>query len=663
MTMTIRWLGRACAISAFGFSAVTASAATVTTSLAEAAPSAVPYPSKSTPAPRLAGEASELYGAQPISLTLMLKLTDEAGAQAYLQSLYTKGSANYRQFLTPAQFRAKFAQSDESVAAVAKSLATYGLTATRSGASTLSVTGSAAAVENAFHVSLQVYEVAASGARPAYHYQQPTTAAKVPAEVGASVSGVLGLSTRPKFVPHNVRAFDKKVTLKSSGSAAGTSYDQPGLWTVSDFSKYYDVTPLTEKNVIGKGRTIGIVTFANLTVSDPYAYWAAVGLNVAKNRVKVVAVDGGAGPPSDAAGSGETTLDVEQSGGVAPGADIIVYQAPNTSQAFVDAFVRAVEDDKADSISVSWGAWEWFDDLYFSPVTDPFTGETVSEIRANTEVFLQAALQGQTLFAAAGDAGAYDANDGNLPPDYSLALSVDDPAANPYITAGGGTTLPGTQIYEINATGQLVTVNIPHERVWSWDYLVPLCDDLGYDPIDCGIFPVGGGGGVSFEYPLPFYQVGLAGIQKTQPDQQFIDEDTIPPTTLLTLPAHYAGRNVPDISFNADPDTGYVIYYTSDVNGFEIQTFYGGTSFVAPQLNGVTALLGQYLGGRIGLLNVPLYELAKASGAYTGKSAPFNAIKYGNNDYYVGANGYSPAAGIGTLDVFHFAEALKKIAY
>jgi len=165
---------------------------------------------------------------------------------------------------------------------------------------------------------------------------------------------------------------------------------------------------------------------------------------------------------------------------------------------------------------------------------------------------------------------------------------------------------------------------------------------------------------VSFEFARPFYQSGVSGIQTTQPDQSFIDEDTIPPQTWIDVPAYYAGRNVPDISFNADPDTGYVVYYTSSVSGFSKQTFYGGTSFVAPELNGVMGLIGQYLETRIGLLNVPMYQLATGPGAYTGDGAPFNVIKYGNNDFYLGRDGYSPAAGIGTLDVANFAEALKK---
>ena len=126
------------------------------------------------------------------------------------------------------------------------------------------------------------------------------------------------------------------------------------------------------------------------------------------------------------------------------------------------------------------------------------------------------------------------------------------------------------------------------------------------------------------------------------------------------LPAHYPGRNVPDISFNADPDTGYVLYYTSSVSGFGIFPFFGGTSFVAPQLNGVSALLGEYLhGSRLGLLNFPLYLLGLTGQGYRGPDAPLHAIAYGDNWFYFGRDGYSPAAGLGTLDVANFAKFLR----
>jgi subtilase family serine protease len=661
MIMNNRLPTAALAMSALALLAAASAGAAVSDVATSAFKTAVPYPSKDTPIPRDMGTVGDLEGDHALTVTLALKLRDQAGAEALLKQVYDKTNPNFHQFLTPAQFAAKFAQSDAAVADVAAKLAKYGLSTTRSGASTLSVTGSASALEQAFQVSLHQYQVDASATSGAYRFHAPNSAPKVPAEVRSVVDSVIGLSTRPKFAPQIKRALAKGIARKAPKNSSSTA-NQPGFLTVLDFDAHYDVNPLLAKGVTGKGRTVAIVTLANFTVSDAYAYWSAVGLDVAPNRVKVVAVDGGAGPPSDASGSDETTLDVEQSGGIAPGANVIVYQAPNTSQAFVDAFVNAVEDDKAQSISTSWGEWEWFDNLENSPVTDPFTGETVSSLKAYTEIFLQGALQGQSLFAAAGDAGAYDADDGLPLPDYSLVLSVDDPAANPYITAAGGTTLAGTQVYEIISTGKLVTVKIPKERVWSWDYLLPLCDDLDLDPFACGIFPVGGGGGVSVEYPVPFYQVGTNGIQKSQTDQSFVYYDTIPPTDYFNLPGRYAGRNVPDVSFNADPETGYVIYYTSDQYGFGIETYVGGTSFVAPQLNGVTALLGQYLNGRVGLLNVPLYEIANGT-PYTGKSPPFDVIDDGNNDFYTGRYGYSPAAGIGTINVYNLAETLKGTPY
>jgi subtilase family serine protease len=617
------------------------------------------FPSKSTPAPQDLG-AIESPTRTLVSVTLPLKLRNTAAAETLLKSLSDPSSASFHQFLTPQAFRAQFGPAETDVAIAVANLATYGLTAERIGATTLKVTGSIVNMERAFQVSLHTYAVPAQGKAASYQFRAPTSAPKIPAELSAVVANVIGLSTRPKFFPHNLRVAPKLARVQGTAAPAsnGGLINPVGSLTVADFSKYYNAAPLAAKKITGQGRTLAIVTLASFTKSDAFAYWQAVGLKVKSDRIKVANVDGGPGKPSDASGSDETTLDVEQSGGIAPGANIIVYQAPNTDQAFLDAFVKAIESNEADSISTSWGEWEWYDNLANGPVTDPYTGKTVSSLRALHEVLLQAALQGQSVFAAAGDAGAYDANDGQTPPDYSLALSVDNPASDSFITAAGGTTLAGPQSFEVPQG--ILTVNIPHERVWSWDYLEPLCTDLGLDNIECGIFPVGGGGGVSFEFPLPFYQEGLSGIQKTEPYQAFVDEDSIPPQTLVDIPAHYAGRNVPDISFNADPDTGYVLYYTSD-SGFGLDTFYGGTSFVAPQLNGVVGLITEYVHGRVGLLNIPLYELAHQSGAYTGKHAPFNVIKYGNNDFYTGRDGYSPAVGIGTLDVANFADAIKKV--
>jgi subtilase family serine protease len=432
--------------------------------------------------------------------------------------------------------------------------------------------------------------------------------------------------------------------------------------TVTDFADRYDVQPLYQHSVSGKGRTIGIVTLASSTPSDAFAYWSALGLKANPSRIKVKDIDGGPGAPSDASGSLETTLDVEQSGGLAPGAKVIVYQAPNTNQGFVDAMAAAVDSNSADTVSTSWGFWEWYQNLENSPVTDQ-NGNTVGITTAFHELFLRAAIQGQSFFAASGDGGAYDINNDfgcspeSTPTSCSLTLSVDDPASDPAITAAGGTTLPGLQEYCLNqaCTPPFYDVNIAQEQVWGWDYLSGLCAALGTpDPVACGIFPGGSGGGVSIIFPTPFYQMGISGVRRSQPGQNWMINGQL----VYALPSHYAGRNVPDVSANADPQTGYVVYYTSSKTGFAPEPFWGGTSFVAPQLNGVASLLNEVFRGRIGLLNAPLYGLAMRGQAYRGSHPPLHAIRNGDNWFYHGRNGYSPAAGLGTLDVANLVRVL-----
>jgi subtilase family serine protease len=630
-----------------------------------AALAGTPYPTKMTPKAVDAGTLSTAAAAQMQTVTIAMKLHDLAGAQALFAALNTQGSPQFHQFITPEEFKQRFAPTAAEVAKVSAALEKFGLSVTQATSTTLSVKGTPAQLERAFAVSLHQYNVPAKGGVPGFSFHAPTSEPTVPAEAADLVHAVIGLDTRPRLHPNMHRSVDKMGIVKrglTPKTAPTTTANPPGELTVADFAALYDVNPLYNKGITGAGKTLGIVTLANFTPSDAFAYWSAVGLKVDPKRITQVEIDGGPGAPSDASGSDETTLDVEQSGGVAPGAKIIVYQAPNTSQGFLDAFAQAIDSNKADTISTSWGEWEFFDTKDYSPVTDPYTGNTVAVLRAYNEVFLQAALQGQSLFASAGDSGAYDVNDaaqGIVPPDFTLTLSVDSPASDPYITAAGGTTLPGTQVYCLDAAcDQTYPITIKKERVWSWDYLDPLIALLGLTPIEAGTFPVGGGGGVSVEFSRPLYQLFIPGMKSSQPKQAFTDNTQTPPFTYFNLPANYPGRNLPDLSFNADPDTGYLIYYTSDQSGPEILSFIGGTSFVAPQLNGVASLLNQSQHGRLGLLNVPAYFMSRFGG-YVGKKAPLNAITTGNNEFYTGSNGYNPGAGLGTMDVANFAEALK----
>ena len=201
-------------------------------------------------------------------------------------------------------------------------------------------------------------------------------------------------------------------------------------------------------------------------------------------------------------------------------------------------------------------------------------------------------------------------------------LSTEYPASDTAMTAGGGTTLPGVQEYCLNAAcTRTYVIDIPHHRMWGWDHLEGLCQALGQTLSECGIFAVGSGGGVSVFFSEPAYQFGTVGIQLSQPGQVFIagsgiaEEDEI--GTYFALPAFYPGRNVPDVSFNADPRTGYIVYYTSSVSGYGEEPFWGGAG------------------------------------------ASLNPIAYGDNWFYHGGVPYSPAAGLGTLDVANFARFLQ----
>lgn len=629
-----------------------------------AARAAPPFPSAQTPKAIDQGALVELSASTPISVTVALKLSDVDAAEALLAALNAPGNPQYHQFLTAEQFVARFAPSKSDVASVVAALSKYGLTVTQTTATTLRATGTPADMERAFAVSLHSYSVPSHGAVAGYTFHAPLSRATVPAGVSSLVAAVVGLDSRPSFRPLSTHANLKQVTKPSGG---GSSTLSPfGSLTVTDFANLYDVDPLYQRGVTGRGRTIGIMSLANLTPSDVFAYWSALGLKVDPNRLKIVNVDGGPGPISDAGGSLETTLDIEQSGGIAPGAKIIAYLAPNTNQAFVDVFAAAIDANKADTLSISWGGWEWFDNLENAPVNDPYSGKTVSAIQAVHELLVRAAIQGQTVFTAQGDGGAYEANhdlgclgpySSSDPNSCSLTLSVGYPGTDPAMTSAGGTTLPGLQQYCLNADcTQVYNVTVPHQRVWGWDYLIGFCNAIGQTPIGCGIFPGGGGGGVSIAFLQPWYQFATVGVQVSQPGQLFeagsniVTEDEI--GGYFALPAFFPGRNVPDVSFNADPETGYVVFYTSSVTGYSEQPFWGGTSFVAPQLNGVSALYGQ-LHGRLGLLNPLLY-----AAQYRRHEAPLNPIAYGDNWFYNGRNGYSPAVGLGTLDVANFSEFL-----
>lgn len=588
---------------------------------------------------------------QPVHVTLMLKLRNEPALQDYIRQTITPGSAHYQQFLSTSEFASRYGASDEDIARVQAFLQQHGLSG-QVLASHLAIetSGTLAQFSAIFQAPIHDYVSARSGR----HFHRPATAPRMPAGLAGSVIVATGLSNERQFLSHRIRAPQlpaspqRALTLKALSKSTGgnpTATGQPGDYTVGDVADLYDINPLYRRGITGKGATVAIVTLSNFYPADAQTYWSTIGLATKPNRITQVHVDGGGAIDG---GSGETALDVEQSGGIAPYADIIVYDAPNAGNGFIDAFAQAVSDNKADSISTSWGAPEIYNfaALNVDGASDTDTSDA-GDLRAFHQILLEAAAQGQSVFAAAGDSGAYDTvrglGTGTGPGQFSAPLTVDSPASDPYITAAGGTTVPYSFSF-----GSGPVASVKQESVWGWDYLQTYLD--AYAPTQGGwhdvLFSSGGGGGVSVYWQEPAYQWLTRGIRRSERKQSLVYNDpSAGPTTLLALPANFSGRNVPDISLNADPETGYVVVSTSD--GGVISE--GGTSFVAPQLNGISALLTQSTGHRVGFWNPQVYLLQNVFGY--GPWSAFRSVDAGDNWFYYGAPNYTPGAGIGTLDV------------
>ena len=587
------------------------------------------------------------------TVSIILKVQDREDLDEYIEASVNPRSRLYHHFLTVSQFKARFAPSNQQIRLVTDYMKSQGIVINEIYPDNLLIkaTGTVAQFNAVFATSIHDY-VDDDG----HHFRGHHGDVSIPRLLNEVVLTVAGLNTQSAQYTPKHRNVARNSALAAAKPALtfpltnGTSTGVPGDYTVGDVADHYGVNPLYAQGINGKGRTVGIATLANFQPEDAYAYWDLIGLNVLPNRITQVHVDGG-GDLSAAAGTGETSLDVEQSGGLAPYAKMIVYDAPNTEAGFIDVFYKAASDNLVDTLSVSWGGSEMFSFL------TPFTTDTHLDLIATHQAFAEAAAQGISLFAASGDDGAYDANraypsiigDPAFIGPFNAPLTVDSPAADPYITASGGTTLPVTLALR---KGNVV---VPTERIWAWDYL------NDYFLTNYGIandeFAVGAGGGVSFVFPTPEYQKVVDGLRKTERNQSWlfypnyfdasgnIVGDTSSPITLFTLPGGFAGRNVPDISLNADPETGYILISTVD-GGFN--DFFGGTSFVAPQLNGIFSLISQANGSRLGLVNPQLYDALADRGYSNG--GPLDDITDGTDWFYHGRVGYDPGTGLGTIN-------------
>lgn len=527
---------------------------------------------------------------QALHLSIGLRPNDASGLDGLLRAIYTPGSPQYHHYLTPSDFTQLFAPTTAQVQQVIAFLHSQGINALSIAPNRLLIdaTATVALAQQAFHVNINIYRYTN------HTFYANAQAPSVPVALQSLVASIGGLDDSAQYQP-----------LFQDARNSPRQALAPSGYGPAELSQAYDTAPFTSSSMQGENQSVAIFELDGYQLSDVQQYFQQYSLNTP--AISNVLVDGASG----AAGAGaiEVELDMEVVGAIAPHAQQLIYEGPNSTQGLNDTYNRIVTDNRAQVISTSWGLCE------------SSTGQ--AELLILDTIFQQAAAQGITIYAAAGDSGAYDCND--------ASLAVDSPADDPYVTGVGGTNL---QLGANDSYGS--------ESVWA------NASDTQRSPEGAG-----GGGGISNTFVQPAWQNGPGVISSDSSGQPCGASN-----------GQYC-REVPDISADADPATGYAVYCTVSAAGCSASGWItvGGTSAAAPLWAGSTALINQYLQSwnlpPLGSANPALYSLFNSQQAVPA----FHDITNGNNLYYPATSGYDMASGLGSPDVNNLAEDLTASAH
>jgi len=523
---------------------------------------------------------------QQLNLSVGLQMRNSSDLDTLLSNLYNPQSPEYRQFLTPDQFNQLFAPTADQVQQVVAYLQGQGLTVTNVAPNNLLIdaTGTVAQAQRSFNTQINTYQLGS------HIFYANANAPTVPTAVGQLITSINGLDNSTQYQP----LYQQHVLAHAAHATHITHLAGPTSgYGPKDLAGAYDTTALQSAGYQGNNQTVAIFELDGYQASDVNQYLQYY--NLGTPTISNVLVDGANG--SAGQGAIEAELDIELVAGMAPHANQIVYEGPNTTQGLNDTYNKIVTDNKAQIATTSWGLCE--------------NSTGAAELNTLDTIFKQAATQGISFFAASGDSGAYDCSDTNL--------NVDSPASDPYVTGVGATNL------QLNAGAY------GSESIWS-----------NPNAIQRGPKGAGSGGGLSNTFKMQSWQTG-PGVQN-QYNNGF--------------------RQVPDVTADGDPTTGYAMYCTVTNAGCPATGWLtiGGTSAGAPFWAGSTALLNQFLQAQgkknIGYANPVLYGLFNTPQQFS----PYHDVTSGNNLYYPATTGYDLGSGIGSPDVYNMARDLAQVS-
>ena len=553
---------------------------------------------------------------KPISVTVWLNLHNKRTLDAMVQDMYDKSSPNYHRFLTLDEFRKQFAPTAKEAATVRDYLNAHNMKVTSIDKNNHFVVaqGSIADAQTTFNTKIN--RMLINGV--AHHVNAAPPSITGPA--AALVSTVQGLSdlayhanvkpglnpetgtpyagVRPSAVGADGLFFSAQclrppqtVTFTTGGSTpkaiyAGNRYGAdinspaPNLpscgYDAAEMQKAYGLNKVYKSGLDGTGQTIVIVDAfgSNTIVDDANLFSALNGLPQLTDANFAIFTPNGSATCTSTNGcidgnwQFETTLDVEWAHAIAPGANIVLVLAADNSFTNLDlANLFAIENGFGTVISNSFGAPEILLQSFFP-----------SELTVENGISEIAAALGISHNISSGDSGDFLAEDAaNGVP----AVSVTANCASPFATGVGGTS-----------TFLDYKSNIELQTGWGMNFAriaEPTPNPPTIPPLLFG-FQGGSGGGTSVVYAKPKYQKG-----NTTGGVKF--------------------RQVPDISMNADPETGneIIVTPTSVPGDDQFVEVFGGTSLSTPMFSGFWAIANQAAAqeglGPLGNAAPILYEL------------------------------------------------------
>jgi subtilase family serine protease len=608
-----------------------------------------------------------------MQLVLRRSPDQEQAAEAFADELHRAGSPGFHQWLTAEQYAEQFGAAQEDITTVSAWLRGHGFTQVTANPNRMIIdfSGTAGQVRETFRTEIHALEV--KGVRHIANVSDP----QIPSALAPVVEGIVSLNDfrpKPMLLPR-----------KSQYTIPGDS--QYILLVPADLATIYNFNPLFSMGITGRRQTVAVVNDSDLYNNDDWTTFRQVfGLDMYEEGSLTVSHPGGCSDPGVNPNGDdiETAVDTEWASAAAPNARIISATCANTTTTFGGLIgIQNLLNEKEPPaiISLSYGECE------------AEAGATTNA--AFRAAYLQAALEGISVYVAAGDNGAAICdNTANSP--AASGIEVNGFASTAYNVAVGGTDLGDyyagtTANYWSPTNGPTYGSALSYVPEIPWNdtcasalisnyygFSGPdsCCADPAFDYLD---LPFGGGGGPSncaignsdagiadkacHGWPKPSWQKGVLG----NPNDGVRDLPDL---------AMYSGDGIWGHAYvfcNSDPTFGYPCV-GAPVNW----SLNGGTSFASPIMAGVQALVDQVWDGSQGNAAPVYYAIAGREYDAHGKPScdtfadggpsrdcSFHDVTIGDNDMVcVGpVNCYAPYAATGAPGVLSTSDTSYQPTY